>query len=388
MELKPTNKYMIKTNLSLNHANFITLSRVHLLERLALNQILEVIDDTVGVHASRYKSLAFFFTSRNYISSIEDTLSDFYQSNETIKLRCMRGTLHIATLRKAAIYHKATLLPRLRTCSYLRNRIGVSDYSYKYIRDYVSESVIDEPRSIENLQNNIRYKGTDFSSSLRIVVRTLWEEGFLCCLNKSIDWNHEERLYGLLSSQYPTLDLDSLDIEIAQDLLIKNYFESYGPATISDAAWWSGLPESCIKRTLSTYKDEFLEVTIEDWDDTFIMSHYGRKELSESDGYQESIRLLTYEDNLLKAYKKSRKRFVQPHLQSQVYNCAGEAKPTIILNGRVIGTWDFEPYSRIIRVTILNDLDNRTKDLIVEEVEYLSSVFDRHEKVKVNFLGK
>ena len=77
-------------------------------------------------------------------------------------------------------------------------------------------------------------------------------------INGSGTWNREARTFALTTSAYPGLDL-TLSRDHAVTTLITAYFHRYGPATIRDATWWSGLSASDITAALRRSGRELID---------------------------------------------------------------------------------------------------------------------------------
>ncbi|ETR70061.1 MAG: hypothetical protein OMM_09103 [Candidatus Magnetoglobus multicellularis str. Araruama] len=95
---------------------------------------------------------------------------------------------------------------------------------------------------------------------IRLTVRSLWEDGTLCRVDDSENWNKEGNKYCIFSKRYPNIELNEFDGKEAESVLIEEYFKSYGPSTIIDASWWSGLGIGRVRDILKESKQTFYEV--------------------------------------------------------------------------------------------------------------------------------
>jgi hypothetical protein len=128
--------------------------------------------------------------------------------------------------------------------------------------------------------------------------------------------------------------------------LARRYFAAYSPATAADFAAWSGLPA---KQAITLIRDELKPVECDGWTGF---------RLGECDP-QEGVRLLPAFDNYLIGYR-DRSAIIDADRVERVYQ-GGLIRPTVLLDGRVAGTWQldrakdqvrvqpFEPYSRAVR---------------------------------------
>jgi hypothetical protein len=65
------------------------------------------------------------------------------------------------------------------------------------------------------------------------------------------------------------------------------------------------------------------------------------------------VQLLAHEDTALKAYHQTRARYLAGVPQRRAFNQIGEALPTVIINGRVAGTWSWDARTRSIRTRLI-----------------------------------
>ncbi|WP_344829589.1 DNA glycosylase AlkZ-like family protein [Nonomuraea dietziae] len=61
------------------------------------------------------------------------------------------------------------------------------------------------------------------------------------------------------------------------------------------------------------------------------------------------VNLLAHEDVALKAYFETRRRYLGDLPAAAAFNQIGEVLPTILLNGRVVGTWTWDPTAKRAR---------------------------------------
>ena len=115
--------------------------------------------------------------------------------------------------------------------------------------------------------------------------------------------------------------------------LAKVYFESHGPATVRDFAWWAGIKMGDAKSGLEAVSSDLREDTLADvslWMPKRTPSHHNSQQL---------VHLLPAFDEYLIAYQ-NRSAILEPRYAKKVMNGSTLAfLPTILSEGRVIGTW-------------------------------------------------
>lgn len=113
--------------------------------------------------------------------------------------------------------------------------------------------------------------------------------------------------------------------------LARRYFSSHGPATLQDFTWWSGLTVADAKVGLEATQAELTSTTVEG-------ATYWFAEGSWTKEKSPSVHLLPFFDEFLVAYK-DRSAALEPARVKQVNAGGGLLNPTIVLDGRVVGTW-------------------------------------------------
>jgi hypothetical protein len=68
---------------------------------------------------------------------------------------------------------------------------------------------------------------------------------------------------------------------------------------------------------------------------------------------QTGVNLLAHEDTALKAYFQTRTRYLRDIPQNRAFNQIGEALPTVMVQGAIVGTWQWDPASRHVRLLLL-----------------------------------
>jgi hypothetical protein len=112
--------------------------------------------------------------------------------------------------------------------------------------------------------------------------------------------------------------------------LAKRYFTSHGPAAVQDFAWWSGLPVAAARQALSAASSL---VQLEAQGKTVWAGRDPPAPAREQTAF-----LLPPYDNYLLGYK-DRSWALEPVHARQVNAGGGMPKPTIVVDGQIVGTW-------------------------------------------------
>lgn len=114
--------------------------------------------------------------------------------------------------------------------------------------------------------------------------------------------------------------------------LAKRYFNSHGPATLADYAWWSGLSMTEAKKGLEAVKHLFISEEING------NIYWMRSDLQSPPSEERSALLLPAFDEYVVSYKE-RAEIISEKYYRKVLTINGIFSPTIHLNGEIIGSW-------------------------------------------------
>jgi len=139
----------------------------------------------------------------------------------------------------------------------------------------------------------------------------------------------KQATFALLSERVPKAP--AMPREQALEELARRYFQSRGPATERDFAWWTGLPLRDVREAIELAKSRLEGATID-----------GQKYwcVDEANGARRrhAIHLLPAFDECLIAYQ-DRTAFVAAEHVRKINAGGGMLKPALLCNGRIIGTW-------------------------------------------------
>ena len=172
--------------------------------------------------------------------------------------------------------------------------------------------------------------------------------------NDTSGWNRENRKFGLTVKLHPGLDM-SMDSSKAAGELMREYFDRYGPASLRDAMWWSGLSRSAITTAMNESARRFVAVHAP-WCQSPLYMYDDR-----NDEFQDAVsrpqaptlNFLAHEDVALKAYFESRVRYLGRLPPRRVFNQIGEVLPTIMYRGQIIGTWAWDASKVAVAYSII-----------------------------------
>lgn len=144
--------------------------------------------------------------------------------------------------------------------------------------------------------------------------------------------------------------------------LARRYFAAYSPAGAADFAAWSGLAAG---RAVSLIRDELTSVEVD-----------GRTlfRLGEAPA-ERGLRLLPAWDNYLVGYR-DRSAIIAPELHERVYQ-GGWIRPTVLLDGRVVGSWTLDNTAARVTVDAFEPLTRTARNQVEREVADLGRFLGR-----------
>jgi hypothetical protein len=346
----------------------------HLLPGSEAASVAVAAHSLIGLHSARLQS-PFWSAQARVRDFAPNHLRDaLYVDRDLIKLRCMRGTLHIVPMSLAPMVHLATVKYRLSLCRYLLKRLGVTIAQLAQTRDRIVDCVAEEPQSVEGIHNALTGSRINVEI-LRLIVKQLWEDGTLCYVNISDCWEREARRYGLTSLVYPHLRLCG-DEETAVRQLVRAHINAFGPVSVEDTAWWCGLPPTRVRQVLGSIARELVEVHVEDIRSAMLMTEQQAEAMSLTTSESRAwIKVLAHEDPSLKAYYGTRERYGPPGVLRKLFNAIGEARASVVLSGEVVANWTWDTKIREARLTFLTNVGKSHREAIRRECRRVSGQF-------------
>jgi hypothetical protein len=146
----------------------------------------------------------------------------------------------------------------------------------------------------------------------------------------------------------------ALERDEAAAELARRYFTSRGPATLQDFVWWSGLPAADARAGLEEVEARLVRETIEG-------RTYWVSDPAPEDG-SSTVYLLPGFDEYLLGYR-DRGASLDPAHARALNAGGGMLNPTIVVGGRVVGTWrrTFKRDTVVITVSAFEPLSEARK---------------------------
>ncbi|WP_298818998.1 winged helix DNA-binding domain-containing protein [Chloroflexus sp.] len=148
----------------------------------------------------------------------------------------------------------------------------------------------------------------------------------------------------------PDLPWDPPSADEANLTMLRRYLATCGPATIADMSYWRGCAQAEVKRWLTLLGDEIAPVSVDGQPAWWLQSALER--VNELPSRAElPARLLGRFDPLLLS-TRAKSWLIDADVYHQVWRPAGHIEATILIHGRIAGTWRYDWQGAALVVTM------------------------------------
>jgi len=245
------------------------------------------------------------------------------------------------------------------------------------VRDLMIELIGDQlltSREIEaGLMRASRLKtlGAKGVLAIRATLKHLCEEGVFFSENAAEFFGTEHRRFGQTEVHFANLNFkENIPIADATAKMLYRYVETYGPVTLQDAAWWSGLSPLAVEKAVNQLADAIVRVELRDCTQPMLMSRDRVAELADFHPKPvRDVKFIAHEESLLKAYFETRNRFISTEHYNMLFNQIGEARSCVLVDGRLTATWLWKTRKNAIDVQFFETPAPSEARRIAEEAE-------------------
>jgi hypothetical protein len=341
----------------MSQAHAYVLAKHHVVPGTQTESLDEIARSVCGVHSARLQTPSVVLFSRMEHPDPLKLHRETDQGGGLIKLRCMRRTLHTVPVDLAPMVHTATSAFRLTDSRRRLGQAGVCEELGEWLKERIAELVEVQPLSSERLVTDMCSfawptcaGAVDRRAATRAAVKMAWEQGDLCYANLATHWRQERRVYCATRIRHPGLHLNLEDAAAARWDLVHAYFRAFGPATLGDAAWWSGLPIGTVKASVLATSD-IVRLRCHEYEEDFYMFEDDMQRMYDFTTPTKSWwAFMAYEDPSLKGYKHTRHRYVRPEHYASLFNQIGEVRPCVLRDGRAVGLWVWDDQEERVRL--------------------------------------
>lgn len=334
--------------------------RRHRAKRLGLDgikkDIVELADGNGGFHAISFLSPYLSLIARRVNNPFHTLNNAQLRDRKLIRIRAMRGTLFILPSERIPMMLGAfRTKPRIINAFYAQWEIEPG--SINQLKKRVLDALRESPLSQKDLRISLadiyerRLEGNrkEKTTMLNFILQLLQMEGMVIS-EKIVSHNTVKNAtrFVRVAATYHNLKKPPPEEKCFEDL-IHWYFDTQGPADFDDLAWWSGIGKLALKKVID--KVELKEVEVgENNRKMLITPNLYKRIVESSEKSTDKLRLLPYEDPYLKSHKE-RSLILSGVPDATVFQ-RGEARPTILFDGRVVGLWRFVEHGEELRVGV------------------------------------
>lgn len=342
--------------------------------------IEELASAHAGLHAARLPTPFVTLRSRLPGFTAKELRQALEPGGNLIKLRTCRRTLHIYPLAEAGAAHNATLRQRLAACAASVRRLDKDPTILTRLAPFIREALVAGPLPPRELEQqvraaplHIRARRDVLGELVRLAIKWLWESGELVYRNAADSLHRERREFHLTHLAHPALQLNHIDTGQAVQLLLRRYLAAFGPASIDDFQWWSGLNRSEITPALAALRSELTDVRFTGQPAALLLLAEHEPRLRTAEPLPNNhVALLAYEDPSLKGYFTTRNRYVDDRHRGVLFNTIGEARASIAVAGRCVGTWRFDRRTRTINHDLYVAVSQAARRALTERLERMT----------------
>ncbi|MFX1345028.1 MAG: winged helix DNA-binding domain-containing protein [Promethearchaeota archaeon] len=321
----------------LRRINEFLLKKHHLTQDSKIDDIIQITDDICGLHSTNLSTSYLSLFARTNMFKKEDLEAELYVNRNLGRIRGMRRTLFIETLKMIPIIHSATFKLMEGSFEKFMEVRGVSLKDYREISPQILHIIKDKELSASEIR-----KGLNSTLDIPAIIQVMCNYGLLIRGRPIKDWKDRRNKYALFDDYFPTVDLVKFTETQAVQKLVERYIKAYGPVTEDDISWWSGLNKTKIREAIINIDSRLERIKIFELQGEFMLYEDDLETLENLEPSQKTtINFLPELDPYPMGFKE-RDRFINKKNYNYVFDKSGNIAATILLNGVVIGVWDTE----------------------------------------------
>jgi uncharacterized protein YcaQ len=362
---------------NLNQINNLILRKQHLTDESKTDDVVQIVKDLGGLHATIPKTpyLSIFSRAKSFTNKKLD--EELYEKRSLGKIRCVRKTIYILPKEMIPIAYSATKKMVELTSERYSRYLGVTQKEYTKMSKLTLQILKNGGKTAKELKNALM---TDLNVSA--IVNLMCDQGLLIRGKPRKGWKSNIHTYYPFHNIFPDINLSEPNEVRAVTLLVQYYLRSFGPATEEDIIWWTGLNRITIQDALKRIQQQIVPVKVEGFKNTFIKLESDMTLKMATRSKKRIVNLLPALDSYIMGYK-NRERYLSYKNYNRVFDRSGNATSTILLDGEVVGVWDYEEGDEpSIRILLFGIVENSLLREIYSKAEKIGK-FTIGEEVEI-----
>ncbi len=351
-----------------------TLSRHHLLEPAPAEKALEVVDDILGLNAQGALNSQLSLWCRTEGLDPSYIQRALYEDRSLVRSWLMRDTVHIIPSRRLALFRRSLEYSLMLEWNRWTVKTGRKENptSWEPLYPKVLTALEGEPLTLNQIMDELGWMGREAKGKLHRLVREMSLRGLLCNAASSGPWHHNtEHTFTRIDTWLQNIVNETIDEEEARETLAVKYLRAYGPASVSDFAYWTGMRVREAKPIFDSMPEATVEVGVRDQRAKLLILEEDADSLMKSGSAADSVRLLPKFDALIMGHK-DKSKFIDPDARKRVFLPTAEVSATLLLNGFVQGVWNIKRDKKSWKMTI-----SPFREISEEEVERIEEELER-----------
>jgi DNA glycosylase AlkZ-like len=313
------------------------LERQHLRDDVPATGVVQAARDLVGLHATGAPNPYLQLFTRMPGFTRPALNQEWYERRSLARVRCMRGTLFVLPLDLLPIAWAATRELVLGPSRKYLAAQGVTARSYERWASLVDELLAGRALSAAQIRLQL---GAGSDVALPAVLNQMCDEGRLLRDRPVAGWRDAHSTYRRLTEALPRVRLDRFEPAQATALLVERYVARYGPVTLDDIVWWTGLGVRGCRAALHELSTQILPVRVPEWDgEHWVLCADLDRIMHATRPSGTQVSLLAALDPYTMGFRR-RARLLDPDRRDFVYDRGGNATSVALIDGRVAGVWD------------------------------------------------
>lgn len=318
----------------------------------------EVAKEQLGLHSTDYWTPYLSVWARIGDFDAGRVFESINSGKTVVRTHAFRTTVHVIHLDNLSLVLSATGPSLYRRVCKDRELRTLSESEIKKMEAQVEAAFSDRTMTMREAKEEM----PEIEKYLRSMMRLLFARGVLIRAEASHARSNLTS-YTTLRRWSPGFELQLIDEELAESEVIRRHLERFGPATIDDIAWWLGTTKTSVKNAIGSF-GEAVRPLVYKGNQVFMEAEDLEIAASMEVPSDPVVWFLPYEDHFLKAFI-GRDLFIEPDIQPRIspasprhywpsnpdaprkmpsrgVRATGEVRPTIWLDGRVVGRWEVD----------------------------------------------
>jgi hypothetical protein len=324
----------------------------------------ELIKAQLGLHSTDYWTPYFSVWARLGDFDAKNMFDSLNSGKELVRTHAFRTTVHVMHVDNLPLVLSATgpSLYRAARKDRFRKTDLLSDSEIEHLLATVKNALQEGPMQMSELKR----AAPEAEMYMRSTLIMLMAKGEVVRATASHARNNLTT-YALMSQWLGQSPMKLMDEREAIAMLIGQHIARFGPASIEDIAWWLRVTKMQVKKAIAEIGDAAVSLG-EHGQETYMMREDFEIASSLEISKEGHVWFLPYEDHFLKAFI-DRSAFVGEDIQPKLFpadrkhfwpsapdtplvmpsigvRTTGEVRPSIWLDGEVVGRWEIDEESK------------------------------------------